>query len=316
MPIRITPLTDPHRSPSSHRLAWLASGPDGVPIGSAFLRLFTTAEQAHLAELELHVNPAERRKSIGSQLLEAAVAAARGDGRRCVIAQAKAGSPGERFLHARGFRTALTLTFARLPLAEADLSALTDIVQRPHPGYRLTSWDGTVPDDLAETFAASRRAMDDMPMDDVDFGTVVWDVDAVRAAAETIENRGELLHTVAAVDEADGSIVGFTELVVPGDGEGDGQHYGTGVLPAHRGHGLALWMKAEAIRQARERHPRLGGLLTDTADGNTHMRRVNDALGYVPTHQEFTYRLDLRGDPEHPPRRGEGTRICVGRSLG
>ncbi|MFD0891728.1 GNAT family N-acetyltransferase, partial [Streptosporangium algeriense] len=161
------------------------------------------------------------------------------------------------------------------------------------PGYRLFSWDGTVPDDLADTFTASRRAMDDMPMDELDYGVVVWDVERVRAAARAVAERGDLLHTVVAVDDADGSIAGFTELVVPGDGRGDGQHYGTGVLPEHRGHGLARWMKAEIIRRTRERYPHLGGLLTDTADGNVHMRAVNDALGYLPTHREVRYQLDL-----------------------
>ncbi|MEV0201257.1 GNAT family N-acetyltransferase [Nonomuraea sp. NPDC050691] len=86
---------------------------------------------------------------------------------------------------------------------------------------------------------------------------------------------------------------GFTELVVPGDGKGDAQHYATGVLPEHRGHGLARWMKAEAIRQARERYPDLDGLLTDTADSNRHMRVINDALGYLPTRQRVTLQLDL-----------------------
>ncbi|MFC5032288.1 hypothetical protein ACQFX6_35580 [Streptomyces sp. DSM 41987] len=55
-------------------------------------------------------------------------------------------------------RKVLALTYARLPLERADLAALTE---RPHPGCRLVSWAGTVPDDLAGTFAASRRAMDD-----------------------------------------------------------------------------------------------------------------------------------------------------------
>jgi GNAT superfamily N-acetyltransferase len=293
LPIRITPLTDPDRSPTGHRLAWLASDADGVPVGSAFLRLSTTAENGHLAELDLNVHPAERRKGTGSRLLDAAVAAARDDGRRCVFTQADAGSPGDAFLRDRGFRRVLTLTFTRLPLERVDIGALTEIIERPHPGYRLVSWDGTVPDDLAETFTASRRAMDDMPMDDTDFGIVKWDLERVRAAAEAVAKRGELLHTVAAVDESDGSIAGFTELVVPGDGKGDGQHYGTGVLPEHRGHGLAHWMKAEAIRQARERHPELGGLQADTADSNPYMRRVNDALGYAPTHKTFAYQLDL-----------------------
>lgn len=293
MSVRITPLIDPDGGTSTRRLAWLASDTTGIPVGSAFLRLFTRTGQDHLAELDLCVHPAERRNRIGSLLLEAAVAAARQDGRRCVIAQAEAGSPGDRFLPARGFRRVLTLIFTRLTLAEADITALAEITEQSHPGYRLSSWEGTVPDGLAETFVASRHAMDDMPMGSTDFGTVTWDLKRVRAAAAAIDKRGDLLHTVVAIDESDGSIAGFTELVVPGDGKGNGQHYSTGVLPEHRGHGLGRWMKAASIRHAFERHPDLSGLLTDTADNNPYMRHINDALGYAPTHTTFEYQLDL-----------------------
>ncbi|GAA4184375.1 GNAT family N-acetyltransferase [Streptosporangium oxazolinicum] len=290
MAIRIVPLADPHPGASSRRLVWLAFDGDGSPVGSAFLRLFDREGQDHLAELELNVHPAERREGVGSELLARAVAGAEGEGRRCVLAQADAGTPGDHFLAAMRFRKVLTLTYARLVLAHATVDTIPD---SPPAGYRLYSWDGMVPDELADTFTASRRAMDDMPMDDTDYGVVVWDVERVRAAAKAVEDRGESLHTVVAVDESDGSIAGFTELVVPSDGKGDGRHYGTGVLPEHRGHGLARWMKAEAIRQARERYPDLGGLLADTADSNTYMRAVNDSLGYRPTHRTFQYQLDL-----------------------
>lgn len=293
MSVRLTALTDPDTGSAHRRLAWLASDSDGTPVGSAFLRLYTKTGQDHLAALELHVHPAERRNRTGSRLLDAAVAAARRDGRRCIITQAEAGSPGDRFLPARGFRKVLTLIYTRLAQTEADIPALTGIAERPHPGYRLASWEGMVPDDLAETFVASRHAMDDMPMGGTDFGTVAWDLDRVRAAVAAVEKRGDLLHTVVALDESDGSIAGFTELVVPGEGKGDGQHYGTGVLSGHRGHGLGRWMKAASILQAFERHPALGGLLTDTADTNPHMRHINDALGYAPTHTTFEYQLDL-----------------------
>ncbi|MFC7815879.1 GNAT family N-acetyltransferase [Streptomyces sp. NPDC057367] len=296
MPIHVTALADPDRTPSSLRLAWLARGDDGAPLGYAFLRLFTKEGQKHLAELTLHVHPAERRAGTGARLLDTAVAAAREDGRRSVVAQADADSPGDHFLAARGFRVVLGLTYARFALDELDAvrtDAIDAIADQPHPGYRLVSWRGTVPDELARTFAASRRALDDMPMGDTDYGVVVWDVERVLAAARAVADRGDLLTTVAAVDEADGSVAGFSELVVPGDGKGDGLHYGTGVLPEHRGHGLGRWMKAESIRLARTRHPGLAGLVTDTADGNTHMRRINDALGYVPTHKTLEYQLDL-----------------------
>ena len=293
MSLHITPLTDPAHGPNSRRLAWLASDADSIPVGTAFLRLFTDPGQEHLAELTLRVHPAERRKRVGSRLLDAAVATARDNARRCVTAQAEAGSPGDHFLAARGFRKVLTLRFSRLPLANVDSTALAEIVERPHPGYRLVSWPGTVPDGLAETFAASRHAMDDMPMDDTDYGTVAWDVDRVRAAAKAVEQRGDQLHTVVAIDASNGSIAGFTELVIPGNGTGDGQHYGTGVLPEHRGHGLGRWMKAESIRQAHGHYPNLGGLVTDTADSNTYMRQINDSLGYIPTHTTHQYQLDL-----------------------
>ncbi|MYS70136.1 GNAT family N-acetyltransferase, partial [Streptomyces sp. SID5926] len=199
-------------------------------------------------------------------------------------------------LAARGFRKVLALTYARLDLSGTGggRAEETDaIAERSHPGYRLVSWRGTVPDDLAGSFADSRRAMDDMPMDDTDYGVVVWDVERVLAAARAVADRGEQLTTVAVVDESDGSVAGFSEFVVPGDGRGDGLHYGTGVLPEHRGHGLGRWMKAESIRLARAQHPGLAGLVTDTADSNTHMRRINDALGYVPTHRALEYQLDL-----------------------
>ncbi|MET8154766.1 GNAT family N-acetyltransferase [Sphaerisporangium sp. NPDC005289] len=293
MSIRITPLADPERGPSGRRLVWLASDDAQNPVGSAFLRLFARPEVRHLTELEINVHPAERRAGVGRLLLEAAVGAARENLRRRVSADVPEGAPGEGFLAAHGFRPVLTLTFARLPLERVDPAALAAAVEKPHPGYRLVSWDGAVPGELLDTFTASRRAMADMPMGEADFGVDVWDADRVLSAARAIEERGELLHTVAAVRESDGSVVGFTELVVPGDGRGDAQHYGTGVLPEHRGRGLARWMKTEAIRGARERHPGLAGLLTDTADGNAPMRAVNDALGYAPTHRTVKYQLDL-----------------------
>ena len=284
--IRLIPLTDPDFRPFSRRIAWLAADADGNPVGSAFLRLNSRPAQSHLAELHLNVHPAERRRGIGSRLLDAVVRAARDHEVRTLLVDATADSPADRFLQHHGFAVGLTLIFTRLRLADADPET-HDVA-----GYRLISWHGVVPDELVQTFTDARVGMSDAPSGDIAYGEDPWDVERSRYAAQVIEDRGEHLFVVAAVDEA-GTMAGFTELVVPPDGKGDAQHYGTAVLPAHRGHGLARWMKAEQIRQTRHHFPDLDGLLTDTVDTNAPMRRVNTELGYQPINTVHRRALSL-----------------------
>ncbi len=291
--ITITPLTDPDYRPFSRRLAWLASDGDGNPCGSAYLTLHNRPSQVHLAELELAVHPAERRQGVGSQLLAAVADAARAGEARIVLADAVVGSAGDHFLSQRGFTVGFTLIFTRLPLAEVDNAVLAAVLKAEHPGYRLVSWRGVVPEELGQTFTDARSAMDDAPVGDIDYGPDVWDLARTKAAALRIEQRGEHLMTVAAIDEASGRIAGFTELVVPADGTGDAQNYSTAVLKEHRGRGLSRWLKAESIRQAQEQFPNLDGLLTDMVDTNAPMRQVNATLGYRPTHKTHRYKLTL-----------------------
>jgi GNAT superfamily N-acetyltransferase len=285
MTVHVIPLSDPDRSAASYRLAWLAGGADGRPLASAFLRVPAVGD---VAELELVVHPAERRAGVGTRLLGAAEAAAGELGMHAIVTEPiREGGEGELFCRARGLRAVLTLTYARLELDGTVPQA------QPVAGYRLIHWEGTVPDDLAGTFARSRRAMDDMPMDEAASAPQPWDVPRLHAVAAAVARRGDILHTTAACGP-DGEIVAFTELVVPGSQAGEAQHYGTGVLPEHRGHGLAQWMKAEQIALIRTRFPAVTALLADTAESNTPMRRINDALGYRPTHRRLVFQRDLK----------------------
>jgi GNAT superfamily N-acetyltransferase len=257
--------------------AWIVSANRAYPVGAAFLG----------DELEIQVHPASRRQGVGTMLLEAAVSEARRSGRRSMrCPPVEVGSAGDLFLAARGLRSVLGLTYTRLELKMQPPRLA------PVAGYRLAAWEGMVPDDLAVSFAASRRAMDDMPMGGADLEPEVWDVERVRAVTAVVTDRGDRLETMAVRHEATGEIVAFTELVVPGAGTGDGQHYGTGVLSEHRGRGLARWMKAAQIARVRHRHPALTGLLADTADDNEPMRRINESLGYRPTHRSVLYQWE------------------------
>lgn len=276
----------------SRRLTWLAAGPDGVPVGVAGLRLFASAGRSHLAELELHVDPAHRRLGTGSRLLAAAVAACRAEGRRSLIAEAAADGPGRSFAEQRGFRGALTLDHLLLRLDDVAAADLAKAADTEHPGYRLTAWTGTVPDDLADAFAAAKNAMNDMPMGDLDYGSVAWDADRVRAMAKVVADRGDTLLTIAAVHD-DGTMAGYTEILIPQGAPLRVQQYDTAVVPEHRGHGLGLWVKAAMLRRLRAEHPGVAEIETDNADDNVHMLAVNHALGFRTYRRTREFQLDV-----------------------
>ncbi|MDK9496063.1 GNAT family N-acetyltransferase [Streptomyces katrae] len=276
----------------SHRLTWIAAGADGVPFAVAGLRLFTSPGRDHLAELELHVHPAHRRLGAGSRLLSAVVAACRTEGRRSLIVEAPADSPGEAFCERWGFRRALSLDHLLLRFEQLDEEAVLLAAAAGHPGYRLVSWTGTVPDELADAFAAAKHAMDDMPMGDLDYGTVAWDSERVRAMAKVVSDRGDLLLTTAAVHD-DGTVAGYTEIVLPRGASPRAQQYDTAVVPAHRGHGLGLWVKAAMVRRLRADHPEVVEIETDNAEDNVHMLAVNRALGFRSYRRTREFQLDL-----------------------
>lgn len=276
----------------SHRLTWMATGAGGAPVGVAGLRLFASPGRDHLAELELHVEPAHRRRGTGSRLLSAVVAACRTEQRRSLMVEVPGDSPGEAFCERWGFRRALTLDHLILRLAETDGTGVSTITDAEHPGYRLTGWTGTVPDDLADAFAKAKNAMNDMPVGDLDYGSVDWDADRVRTMAQVVANRGDTLLTVAAV-HADGTMAGYTEIVLPQGAPPRAQQYDTAVVPAHRGRGLGLWIKAAMVRRLHAEHPHVVEIETDNAEDNVHMLAVNLALGFRSYRRTHEFQLDL-----------------------
>lgn len=276
----------------SRLLLWLVRNAKNEAVATATLRLFNDPGRSHLAELHMTVHPAYRRLGTGSRLLSTATEAAAGAGCRSVVIEVMAGTPDEGFLATRDFTPVLRLTWQRLLLEDVP-DRIHKLPGVSHPGYRLTSWAGVVPDELAESFALARQAMDDMPTGEMDFGEVRWDVAGVREAAEVIARRGEQLLTVAAVGEQDGAVAGYTELVLPGDAAGTAQQYDTAVLPAHRGHGLGLWVKAEMLRRTREEYPLISAVQTDNTDDNRHMLALNTALGFRPLRRTVEYQLTL-----------------------
>ncbi|WP_063762255.1 GNAT family N-acetyltransferase [Streptomyces bicolor] len=287
-------------------LTWFAYEDDGRghsrAVGAATLCLFDRAGQEHLAEVELYVRPDARRRGTGTELLSAVVAAAVSAGRRSLIAEVPACTAAEFFCVRHGFRRALTLHHLLLPLSEVHRGWLDELTAAERPGYRAAEWNGTAPDALADACAAAKNAMNDMPTGDLDHGTVAWDAERLRAMAAVVTGRGDTLLTVAAVHgdgtgggTGDGAaeIAGFTEVVIPGGTAARAQQYDTAVVPAHRGHGLGLWLKAQMLRRLHDEYPQVTEVETDNAADNTHMLAVNEQLGFRRLRTTYEYQLAL-----------------------
>jgi GNAT superfamily N-acetyltransferase len=277
---------------------WLLRGSGDEPVATAALRLPGAPDAGEAAggpaEIQLTVHPAHRRLGTGSRLLATVTEAATAAGCGSLAAEAVSGTPGEGFLATRDFVPVKRLTWQRLALDEVP-GQIGKLPEVPHPGYRLTAWEGAVPDALTDAFVGALRALPVPPeaAAALDAGESRWDPAGVHEPAELAARRGDRLLTVAALHDA-GEVAGYTTVLLPGDGARRAHQYDTAVVPAHRGHGLGMWMKAEMLRRLPAAQPDLAEIHTGVPDDNRQLLAVNTALGYRQLHRTVRYRLRLR----------------------
>jgi GNAT superfamily N-acetyltransferase len=134
------------------------------------------------------------------------------------------------------------------------------------PGHSLVAWDGRCPDDLVEAFGGLQAVMDDAP------GAAAGP-SAPRTASDVRRSEDRELARgrywrVCARDDADGRLVGFTELQITDARRIVADQGDTGVLRGHRGRGLARWMKAANLLRLLDERPDVVAVDTTMAAGN------------------------------------------------
>jgi GNAT superfamily N-acetyltransferase len=234
----------------------------------------------HSGLLFVDVHPAYRRRGIGTQLLGEAVRTLLAEGRRSLRVQVPEGTDAVRFAHAHGLRTALREARSLLDVVSVDGRVLDRIAEEEHPSYRLGAWVGHAPDDLLPSYAVAKRAMRDLPLGTLDAGMPEWDFTLLREAEDAARRRGQEHRVVVALHEPTGDVVGVTELSISNFTPRRAFQRDTAVLPAHRGNGLGLWMKAEMLRWLRAERQEVVEIVTRNAEDNVHMRQINERLGY------------------------------------
>jgi GNAT superfamily N-acetyltransferase len=258
----------------------------GRAIGFATVDIRRGHGNEHMAWCEdLYVQDGDRRRGVGTALLHELIAACRSADRSLLLGAFAQGSVGgEAFAAHVGAAAGHRERQNRVRVRDLDRSLLERWVEEGESkatGYSLVQYDDRTPDDLVAHVVKAKDAMNDAPRTESleDFIST----EQHRRDAEADLARVGARSWYAGIRHDDtGDIAGYSVmehwpwkpwLVEQGD---------TGVVAAHRGHGLGRWLKAvNALRVLDERAD--AEVIETWNDGsNRWMLAINDAMGFEP----------------------------------
>jgi mycothiol synthase len=265
-----------NRPPAQTFLEWVTEG------GYVSLRWETGDPECYLG---LAVDPAARRRGVGTRLLEFAVQQARAAGHSMLMGQ-YCSSAGAAFAAGVGARIGNTGYISNLTLP-------VEITPRPVPGYTVRTWRGAAPQELLGSWARALEAVNDAPhTEGVSYRR--FTPDTVREEENAVLARGVDLRTTVALAD-DGEVAGSTVLLIdpqpgamirPGDPSGRpvrvllAMTSESSVLRAHRNKGLMRWIKVESLSRLMTERPDVMVVNTYNDATNAGMLAVNDAVGF------------------------------------
>ncbi len=233
--------------------------------------------------LSVVVAPAERRQGYGTRMLRFL------EERIHEIGRTKLGSWGMdteanlAFAAAHGYAAKSAHVTRRQYLQEVDpqqIEAAFEEAAAHATDYELLRIYGRTPEDLVNAAVTMVAAINDAPLDDLDYDDEVFDAERLRTYEQGQLDAGHRLYRVVARHRATGELAGHTVVTVDSTRPHVGDQHDTSVLHDHRGHRLGLWLKAEMIRWLREAEPQVEHITTGNAESNAHMIAVNERLGY------------------------------------
>jgi hypothetical protein len=160
----------------------------------------------------------------------------------------------------------------RLPLPEG-------IAAQPVDGYSLCSWVGAAPDELLDSFARARDAINDAP--GFDDEPEVWTAARVRDLEAALAKRDRDVRVTVALDPGV-EVTAFTELRISHAAGSVAGTEDTATVTKHRRRGLGRWVKLESLRRLQQDRPDVRLVSTSNAEENEAIRSLNRSLGFSP----------------------------------
>jgi GNAT superfamily N-acetyltransferase len=273
------------------RFDLLAVRDSGGPILGVALMELPLRDNLRSAEVTVAVHPAQRRRGVGTAIVEGMAAHGRANGRAVlnsivdVPLDRAADHPSLSFAPKVGFVAMLAGNTRHLtvPIAAArrdDLRA--EVVRaRAADAYRVLTFEAPWPEEYLDDQCALFQSMStDEPHGDDGHEDEVWNGERVRENNALHAARGARFLVAAAQHVATGRLVACTELTIAVGAPQQAWQMLTVVQPEHRGHRLGLAVKLANLDVLASRAPDVRLIVTGNAAVNAPMIAVNDMMGF------------------------------------
>ena len=264
-----------------------------APAAAGRLHVSLTANR-HLADIQLDVHPAHRRRGLGSALLPRLEAAAAAAGCTAFYVETAltpeavvAESPQYAFATRHGYRIATREQRRQLDLpAAADLAALAADAGTHHAGYRIATFQDAVPEEYLAGYALLMSLVGpESPTGDVTYEPADPSPGLVRQREARRRAQGLGDYGAVAVS-ADGEVAAVTRMMQDSGDPAKINQGGTLVHRDHRGRRLGLAVKAANLLQLGSAYR---SVTTWNAADNAPMIAINDLLGFRVIEQGASY---------------------------
>ena len=266
---------------------------DGRLVGRATFGRNLSGSNAHIREIELAVHPEHRRRGIGHALLAAGLGEiAEGDAKLVewfTTSRVPAGGAASSHL---GAKPGLRMRVSQLDLGSVD-RALMQAWAALIPGYRLEWIVDEIPDRLLEQALEAFRAINRMPLEDLDMEPWKFTEEIVRDWERTRKERGQTCWLILAIEDSTGEAAGFTDVVFDRRYPHQIHQGGTAVDPRHQGRDIGKCVKAMMVNRIIAEMPEARFIRTENAGTNAPMLAINVKMGFAPAWEDTIWQMPL-----------------------
>ena len=277
----------------AQRTAFVAFSGDHL-VGRATLVRNLTGANDDIREIDLAVHPEHRRRGIGRSLLAASLDGIADKDARLVEWFTTSRVPASEAVSLRsGAKAGLRMRVSQLDLGAIDRALMRSWAANVPAGYRLEWIVDQIPDRLLQQALEAFRAINRMPLEDLDMQPWKFTEEIVRDWERTRKERGQTYWLLLAIENATEEAAGFTDLVFDVRAPHQVHQGGTAVDPKHQGRDLGKCLKATMVNRILADLPAARFIRTENAGTNAPMLAINVGMGFKPAWEETIWQLPL-----------------------